>query len=88
MIITRIVARLFDLIYLVLIVDVLMSWIPNINREKEPFKTISIVSNAFFAPFRKVIPPIAMLDISPIAAFFCLSILRAVILGILVQIGV
>ena len=33
----------------------------------------------YLAPFRRIIPPIGMIDISPIAAIFVLYILRNVV---------
>jgi len=80
-------ARLFDLIFLMLMISVLLTWIPNINRYNEPFKSIFAFSEIFFAPFRKLIPPIGGLDISPIFAFIILSIIRNVILRILIMLG-
>ncbi len=81
------VARIFDLIFLVLFVTILLSWFPKINWYNEPFRSMRAFSEIFLAPFRKLIPPIGMIDISPIVAFFCLSLLRSVILGMLSGLG-
>ena len=81
------VARIFDLIFLVLFVTILLSWFPKINWYNEPFRSMRAFSEIFLAPFRKLIPPIGMIDISPIVAFFCLSLLRSIILGMLSGLG-
>ena len=81
------VARIFDLIFLVLFITILFTWIPNINWYNEPFKSMRAFSEIFFAPFRKVIPPIGMIDISPIVAFFALSILRNILVNLLASLG-
>ncbi len=81
------VARIFDLIFLILFITILLTWIPNINWYNEPFKSMRQFSEIFFAPFRKIIPPIGMIDISPIVAFFILSLIRNVLLRLLVAIG-
>ena len=81
------VSKIFYLIYLVLIVTVLLSWFPNINCQNEPFKALRQFSEIFFAPFRKIIPPIGMIDISPIVAFICLSVVSEIIVRFLVAIG-
>lgn len=81
------VARIFDLIFLLLFITILLSWVPTINWFNEPFRSLRAFSEIFLGPFRKLIPPIGMIDISPIVAFFCLSILRQVTLSLLVGFG-
>lgn len=81
------VARLFDLIFLILFITILLSWFPNINWYNEPFRTMKNFSEIFLAPFRRIIPPIGMIDISPIIAFIVLSVLRNIIVNLLVSIG-
>ncbi len=81
------VSKLFELIFLILFITILLSWIPNINWYNEPFKSMKAFSEIFFGPFRKFIPPIGMIDISPIVAFFALDILRRLLVGLLVSLG-
>ncbi len=81
------VARIFDLIFLILFISILCTWIPNINWYNEPFKSMRQFSEIFFAPFRKLIPPIGMIDISPIVAFIVLSIVRRLLVGLLLALG-
>ena len=81
------IARTFDLIFLILFISILFTWIPNINWYNEPFKSLRAFSEFFFAPFRKFIPPIGMIDISPIVAFIALSILRNILIGIFSSLG-
>jgi len=81
------IARTFDLIFLILFISILFSWIPNINWYNEPFKSLRIFSEFFFAPFRKFIPPIGMVDISPIAAFVVLNILKILLINIFSKLG-
>lgn len=81
------VAKIFELIILVLFITILLSWFPNIKWCNEPFKSLKAFSEIFLGPFRKLIPPIGMIDISPIIAFICLSILRNIIVGFLYNLG-
>ena len=81
------VARIFDLIFLILFITILLTWIPSINWYNEPFKSMRAFSEIFFAPFRKIIPPIGMIDISPIVAFILLSVLRNFIVRLLLMLG-
>ena len=85
--IARAVASLFDLITLLLIISVFLTWIPRINWYNEPFKTLRAFSELFFAPFRKLIPPIGMIDISPIIAFILLGVVRNIVVSLLVSVG-
>lgn len=80
------VARIFDLIFLVLFITILLSWFP-VKWHLEPFRSLKAFSEIFLAPFRKIIPPVGMLDLSPIAAFFILSILRNALVGLLLRLG-
>ena len=81
------VSKIFYLIYLTLFVTILLTWIPTIKWHNEPFRSLRAFSEIFFAPFRKLIPPIGMIDISPIVAFICLSFVSEVIVRFLVAIG-
>jgi len=81
------VDRVFDLIFLVLIITILLSWFPSIKWYEEPFRTLKIFSEFFLAPFRRIIPPIGMIDISPIIAFVCISIVQKVLVELLEAIG-
>ena len=77
------VDRIFDLIFLVLFISILLTWFPQVKWHNEPFRSLKAFSEIFLAPFRKLIPPLGMIDISPIIAFLCLSVLRSVIMGVL-----
>ncbi|MBE7706978.1 MAG: YggT family protein [Cyanobacteria bacterium SIG30] len=82
------ITQVFNLIYLILIVSVLFSWIPSINYAKQPFKAIREFSELFFKPFRAIIPPIGgMLDISPIVCFLFLQLLQYGLLMLFNSIG-
>ena len=82
------VARVFDLIFLILFITILLSWFPKINWYNEPFRSMRAFSEIFLAPFRRFIPPIGMIDISPIVAFFCLSVLRNILVSLFVKLGI
>lgn len=73
----------FEIIFIALMIYVILTWIPNINWYNEPFKTLRNLAELFFAPFRKLIPPIGMVDISPIIAFIILSVLAKLVVNVL-----
>ena len=49
-----------------------MSWFP--NARETPFgKFVGRVVEPYLTPFRSIIPPLGMIDISPIVAIFSLN---------------
>lgn len=55
-----------------LIIYILMSWFPN-ARETSIGRFLARICEPYLEPFRKIIPPIGMIDISPIVAFLVLN---------------
>ena len=81
------VTVIFRLIYLVILIVVLLSWIPIFDIRKEPLASIVKLYTIIMAPFKAVIPPIGMIDISPLIAFILLQIMEQVIVRILLSFG-
>jgi YggT family protein len=61
----------------------LLSWFPSIRWYDQPWKTLDAVVQPILAPFRKFIPPINGIDLSPMIAtavlYFLASNLRALL---------
>jgi YggT family protein len=55
-----------------LIIYILMSWFPN-ARESAIGQFLARICEPYLDPFRKIIPPIGMIDISPIVAIIVLN---------------
>ncbi|WP_408607182.1 YggT family protein [Lottiidibacillus patelloidae] len=51
---------------------ILMSWFPN-ARESGIGRFLSTICEPYLEPFRRIIPPLGMIDISPIVAIFALT---------------
>lgn len=85
--ISRAVGTLFYFYYLLIIIRIFLSWIPSIDWQTQPFFWIRSVTDPFLNIFRGIIPPIGMLDISPIIAIILLQILNGVICGFLQGLG-
>ena len=81
------VVLIFNVTYLILLTVIILSWIPIFDIRKEPLASMHKFYNIIMAPFRAIIPPIGMIDISPIFAFILLQILENLILRILAQLG-
>ncbi|GIN74359.1 membrane protein [Bacillus sp. J14TS2] len=56
-----------------LIIYILMSWFPN-ARETSIGQFLARICEPYLEPFRRFIPPIGMIDISPLVAFFVLNL--------------
>ncbi len=72
----------FAIYSMLLIVNILSSWFPELDQ----FIIIQLIkklTGPYLAFFRQFIPPLGAIDISPIVAFFCLRILEGCIMGIL-----
>ena len=85
--ISRTVNTAFYFYYLLIILRIFLSWIPSIDWFQQPFKLTRDLTDPFLNIFRGIIPPIGMLDISPIVAIILLQILQDVIVGFLVGQG-
>ncbi|MCZ8539458.1 YggT family protein [Psychrobacillus sp. FSL K6-2365] len=56
-----------------LIAYILMSWVPSIQQSGFG-KFLGKICEPYLEPFRKIIPPLGMIDISPIVAIFVLNL--------------
>ncbi|GAA0364772.1 YggT family protein [Bacillus horti] len=63
----NLVGLLFQIYTYMLFAYILMSWIPNL-RESRFGEVLGMFVEPILAPFRKIIPPLGMIDISPIVA--------------------
>lgn len=84
---SRAVSLLFYFYYLLIIIRIFLSWIPSIDWMSQPFSGIRSLTDPFLNIFRGIIPPIGMLDISPIVAIILLQILQGLIVGFLNSLG-
>lgn len=78
---------IFKIIYLIIIIAVLLSWIPIFDEHKEPLASILKIYNTIMAPFKAVIPPIAMIDFSPLIAIILFQFIERLLYQILVPMG-
>ena len=86
--ISRIINQLFYFYYLLLIIRIFLTWIPNIDWNAQPFDFMRSSTDPFLNIFRGIIPPIGgMLDISPIIAFIALQFLQIGVNWILAFLG-
>lgn len=77
---------IFFWIYTILLfLRILASWIPELQGSKI-LLFVSFYTDPYLAFFRQIIPPLGMFDLSPIVAFFCLSIIEYMLKWLVVNI--
>ncbi len=69
-------ATLIQIYSWILIIYIFMSWVPNIQNSSVG-RLFARLCDPYLEPFRRFIPPIGMIDISPIAAIFVLYLAEA-----------
>ena len=67
------VSSVINLLQLLVLVWCLLSWFPNIRWYDQPFKTLDMIVQPIVGPFRKIIPAIGNIDISPMVAMLVLQ---------------
>ena len=73
-----IVTQLYSFILLARIV---LSWIPNVDRSNQIVQLLYQLTEPVLEPVRRTIPPLGMIDISPIIVFIGLRILQSILKG-------
>lgn len=86
--ITRVVNQIFYFYYLIIILRIFLSWIPNIDWFAQPFAFLRSITDPVLNIFRGIIPPIGgMLDISPVFAIILLQIVQIAVVNLLFRFG-
>ncbi len=78
----RIVNILFQVYYWLIFARIILSFVRH-NPYQPLIKFIYEVTEPWLRIFRRFVPPVGMIDFSPIIAFFALEILRQLVLALL-----
>ncbi|MFC5602993.1 YggT family protein [Sporosarcina koreensis] len=70
----KLLMNVLDIYMILLIIYILMSWVPA-SRETTFGRFLGRITEPYLGFFRKFIPPLGMIDISPIVAIFVLNYL-------------
>lgn len=71
---------LFTAYTLMLFARVIGAWFPNF-QQFSMMRFVNYYTDPYLNIFRKVIPPVGMLDLSPLMAFFALRFLEKILLA-------
>ncbi len=69
------------LFILLFILRIVLTWYPQADLNALPFNLVAWPTEPFLAPFRKVVPPLGGVDITPILWVGILSLIREILVG-------
>jgi YggT family protein len=72
---------LLGLMVLLFIFRIILTWYPQVDLDRMPFKLIAAPTEPLLAPLRKIVSPIGGVDITPIIWVGIFSLLREILLG-------
>lgn len=75
----------FDIYYILIIANCLLSWFPNVNRSNPLIRFIYETTEPFLGLFRRILPMSRSLpiDFSPIVAIFALFLIQKIVYMVL-----
>jgi YggT family protein len=79
---TIFISVFFDLLTFAIIARVLLSWVPGISGGQIKMFLFDI-TEPFLAIFRRIVPRLGMLDISPIVALLALDLIKVLLLSLI-----
>ncbi|MBA3721488.1 MAG: YggT family protein [Parachlamydiaceae bacterium] len=79
----QVINLIFQVYTLMLFAKIISSWVPQLN-DYRIMQFVSYYTDPYLAFFRRFIPPLGMIDLSPIVAFISLNILQNVAVHLVV----
>lgn len=74
----------FNIVFLLILARIILSWLPQF-RSNQIAEMIFGITEPILAPFQRLIPPIGMIDISPMVAIIVLGIGQRILLFMIVS---
>jgi YggT family protein len=85
--ISKVVRLLFEFYFYLIILRIFLTWIPSIDWHNQPFAWLRSIVDPFLNIFRGIIPPAGMIDFSPILAILLLELVKGLLVGLLINLG-
>lgn len=85
--VSRIINTIFEFYFILIILRIFLTWIPSIDWNQQPIKFVREITDAYLDVFRRIIPPVGMIDFSPIVAIIVLQIIQALFVSIAASIA-
>ncbi len=77
----------FTILTWAIIIRVLLTWIPGLSPYNPVVRALASITDPILEPARRIIPPIGMIDISPIVVLFALQLVREFLVRFLVNLA-
>lgn len=74
----------FNIMLLLILARIIISWLPQL-RYNQISEIVFSLTEPILGPFQRIIPPIGMIDISPMVAIITLSIAQQILLWLVVN---
>ena len=74
------ISSVFGLFYIMILIRCALSFVRGIDYRQQPWNAIKTVTDPYLDLFRRLIPPIGMIDISPIVALFALGLIQSAVI--------
>lgn len=74
----------FNIMLLLILARIIISWLPQL-RYNQISEIVFNLTEPILGPFQRIIPPIGMIDISPMVAIITLSIAQQILLWLVVN---
>ncbi len=84
MILINFVNLFFTILTWAIIIRVLLTWIPGLNPYHPVVRALASITDPILEPARRIIPPIGMIDISPIVVIIVLQLVQEFLVRFLV----
>ncbi len=78
-VVAQILFGVLNLLNLLILLYCVLTWFSNINWYDQPFKTLRGIVQPILEPFRRIIPPIGNIDISPMVALLLLQFMAGMV---------
>ncbi|HEY9640626.1 MAG TPA: YggT family protein [Coleofasciculaceae cyanobacterium] len=78
---TATLSILLGLLVLLFIFRIVLTWYPQVDLNRMPYKLISLPTEPLLIPLRKLVPPVGGVDITPIIWVGIFSLIREILLG-------
>ena len=74
---------LFQALYILLLLRVILSWLPGIDDRHPAVQFVQRATAPVLAPIRRVLPPAGGLDLSPMVAILLLIVTQQIVVSLL-----
>jgi YggT family protein len=78
----ELLASLVKLYSVMLFIRIILSWVPSLDWYRQPQRFLKEITDPPLNLARRVIPPMGMLDLSPIVVFISLSLIEGLLRNI------